>query len=180
MPDHCWSWIIPFQGDQCSIGIVLDAKKHSKAELTEDLIREKLSCHPKFDEILENAEATRPVQMASNYSEKCSEITGPRWLLLGDAAGFLDPVFSSGVHIALKSADLASEVIINAAKYDRILTDTELGQNYANELFKGMQRFRSLLNLFYDTDFISSMQKVLHRPNTLKAFTVSHWWRHVE
>ena len=171
LPDHCWSWIIPFKGNECSVGIVLDAKKHSKAEFTEDLIREKLSCHPKFNEILENAESIRPVQMASNYSERCSELTGPRWLLLGDAAGFLDPVFSSGVHIALKSADIASEVLTDAVKTNRLITETELGQNYANDLFKGMIRFRSLLRLFYHTDFVSSMQKVLHRPNTLRAFT---------
>ena len=171
LPDHCWSWIIPFKGNECSVGIVVDAKKYSKADYNEELIREKLSCHPKFNDILENAESTRPVQMASNYSEKCSELTGPRWLLLGDAAGFLDPVFSSGVHIALKSADIASEVLAEAIKNDSLLTETELGRSYANELFKGMQRFRSLLKLFYDTDFVASMQKVLQRPNTLRAFT---------
>jgi len=173
LPDHCWSWLIPFKGEITSVGVVIDANKNKDAALSEDFIRQLFSAHPKLVHLMSGAKCIRPIQSVTNYSEKCTDFMGPRWLLLGDAAGFLDPVFSSGVHVALKSAELASLAVVEALKQDLPFNEVQAGISYPGELTKGIERFRSLLRLFYETDFVPAMEKVKKRPHTLQAFTAA-------
>ena len=172
LPNKSWSWIIPFKNKTSSIGIVLDAKSHIKSDLlNEKFIRQMLSSHKKLNEYILNAKALYQVRVASNYSETCETFHGSRWILIGDAAVFLDPVFSTGVHCALKSADLACEVIMSALKFKKPFNELEETRIYEDNMRKGIQRFEGLLELFYNTKFTESMKKVGQRPELLKAFT---------
>ena len=162
--------MIPFQGDVTSVGIVINAQTHKKEDLSESFIRETFESHSLLKKRVEGAEALFPARVTSNYSEFCGELIAPKWLLIGDAASFLDPVFSRGVHVAFQSADFAHDVILEAIDTNSPLNETPKGLEYAKNVNKGVNRFRSLLRLFYNTDFVDSMIKTKKRPNTLQAF----------
>lgn len=153
------------------MGVVVDALTHKGRVYDENFLLERLNTHPKLKKDMANAKMLRPVQTASNYSEKCSQMVGPRWILVGDAATFLDPVFSTGVHVSLKSSEFAHEVLSEALAKNCLITETEKGPGYGAKVTLGVKRLRSLLRLFYDTDFVPSMRKTQKRKHTMAAFT---------
>lgn len=171
LPDNSWSWHIPFKGDITSIGVVMNPETYKKHKDSPDMVRELLNCHPKFDEIMDEAEATRKQQVVSNYSYGSDSKIGERWIMVGDAATFLDPVFSSGVHLSLTTAKLASEVILEAFKENSNLNSTSSGKDYESTIKLGVDRFQSLLLIFYRTDFIRHMSKVVQSDHLYKSFT---------
>lgn len=171
LPNKVWSWMIPFVGPVTSAGVVVDAMTYKGTNFDEGFIRECMSAHPKLHAMMKDAKMLRPTQTASNYSEKCSQMTGPRWILVGDAATFLDPVFSTGVHVAFQSADFASDILLKSLKENKLITETSLGQTYQERVTLGVTRLRSLLRLFYDTDFFPSMRKGMERKNIMQSFT---------
>ena len=91
--------------------------------------------------------------------------------MVGDAATFLDPIFSSGVHVAVSTARMASLAIGDALKADCLLTDRGLKENYESAVRIGTDRFRSLIKLFYDTNFVSQMKKTFSLKHMRAAFT---------
>lgn len=109
-PEHCnvWYWTIPFAGGRCSLGVVaetdfLDRYKGSDTERLQALINEE----PSLSRLLENATWDTPARHIVGYSANVNSLWGKNYALLGNAGEFLDPVFSSGVTIAFKSASLA-------------------------------------------------------------------------
>ena len=78
-------------------------------------------------------------------------MSGEGWVLVGDAYGFIDPIYSSGVFLALKSGELAAEAICEGlAKGD--VSGEQLGA-YGEEFVRGMEAFRKLIYAFYNKDF---------------------------
>lgn len=114
-PEHIdvWYWTIPFSNGCCSLGVVAEPSFFERYE-GDDL--QKLQAivgeDPNLTRLLANAEwAVLPVRRITGYSANVSSLWGPGYALLGNAGEFLDPVFSSGVTIAFKSAQLASECL---------------------------------------------------------------------
>ncbi len=171
LPDQSWSWHIPFQGDVTSVGVVCSPDTYKSLSREKDIIGHLLNCHPKFVEMMADSEPLREPQLVSNYSYASDKKIGPRWVMIGDAATFLDPVFSSGVHISLRSAELAAEVLSQALPTNQSLTETVLGQSYEATLKVGVDRFQSLLLLFYKTAFYKDMSKTLKMDVIYKSFT---------
>lgn len=172
LPDHSWSWTIPFLDGRTSVGVVCNSKHYKEYPNRLDYIRDRLSVHPLLVENMEMAEMLLEPGHQGNYSHTCATYLGRSWLLLGDAAAFLDPIFSSGVHISLTSAKLAARAIdaaLSGACPD--LRETAEGQRYEPELRKGTHRFRTMLNMFYTTEYVAQMKKALQRKEISKAFT---------
>jgi len=96
---------------------------------------------------------------------------GDRWMLIGDAAAFLDPIFSSGVHVSVTSAKLAFQVLDKCLKTGASIKESGLGAGYQHDLNLGIQRFHNLISMFYTTNFVAAMKKTISRPNTYAAFT---------
>ena len=169
LPEGSWSWHIPLLGETTSVGIVCHSDIFRKNKDNENFIEESLQCHPSFKSMMKKAERVRPIEVASNYSFANKEMMGARWLSVGDAASFLDPVFSSGVHIALQSANLASDCILQAFQKSQNLKSYK--ESYESQLRLGIQRFENLLQIFYRTDFTDNCRKLEKRPQAYQAMT---------
>lgn len=115
-PDGWW-WLIPFSDGSVSVGIVMpSARFKTRKGSVQDLFEESVETTPEVKDLLEGARRTTEVHAIGDYSYKTSTIAGDGFCLIGDAACFLDPVFSTGVLLAMQSAELAAETV------DRALT----------------------------------------------------------
>jgi flavin-dependent dehydrogenase len=110
--EHGWMWMIPLPGGVMSVGAVCwpDYLKQRKGRTLEFLM-ETLKCNPALWRRMERAELIgNEVRVTGNYSYDSRQIGGPGWVLIGDAFAFLDPVFSTGVFLAMSTAEAAARV----------------------------------------------------------------------
>jgi flavin-dependent dehydrogenase len=110
--DHGWFWFIPLSNGNTSIGAVtwpyyLKTRKKPLAEFLMDTI----ALCPKLKQQLEGAQIVSEVEATGNYSYTCDHTHGANYLLLGDAYAFIDPVFSSGVMLAMNSAFVGADTV---------------------------------------------------------------------
>jgi FADH2-dependent halogenase len=104
-----WFWMIPLSGNTTSIGVVMDAEKFRTMKMSpEAALAHCIAEQPVVNEWMEKARRVTDVYATGDFSYRNKQLTGDRWLLAGDAAGFIDPVFSSGVHLALFSGEQAA------------------------------------------------------------------------
>jgi flavin-dependent dehydrogenase len=171
LPNQSWSWIIPFKGERTSVGVVCNAKYFQAGADLGDYMMSALKTSSHFSNEMKNAERVQEIQVISNFSHRCETFAGDRWILIGDAAVFLDPIFSSGVHVACTSAKLASESIDQCLKNGKLLTSDGLNRKYFETMNKGVDRFHNLISMFYNTNFVESMKKTLTREQTRMAYT---------
>jgi flavin-dependent dehydrogenase len=110
--DHGWFWFIPLADGTTSIGAVCPPEfmKARKTDVTSFLASLIAQC-PALAERLADAQMTGPATATGNYSYRAGQMSGKKFLLLGDAYAFIDPVFSTGVFIAMKSAFLGADVV---------------------------------------------------------------------
>ncbi|OOF71351.1 NAD(P)/FAD-dependent oxidoreductase [Rodentibacter caecimuris] len=144
-----WLWLIPFADNRCSIGVVgLPQTLEGESETV--LKKFALEC-PMLKRILANAnwENEFPYRNIQGYSANVKALHGHHFALLGNAAEFLDPVFSSGVTIALHSARLASRLV--ARQLTGQVVDWQ--QEFATPLMVGVNAFRTYVNGWYDYSF---------------------------
>jgi flavin-dependent dehydrogenase len=151
-PKHCdvWFWTIPFAGGRCSQGVVaetsfLDSYAGTPTERLRAIIAEEPSLHA----LLANANWDTPARQIVGYSANVDKLWGQGYALLGNAGEFLDPVFSSGVTIAFKSASLAA-----AALQRQFAGETVDWQaDYGVPLRKGVDTFRAFVESWYAGGF---------------------------
>lgn len=144
-----WLWTIPFADNRCSIGVV--GLPETLAGDSETVLKKfALEC-PMLKRILVNANWDNefPYRNIQGYSANVKALHGKHFALLGNAAEFLDPVFSSGVTIALHSARLASRLIPRQLKGEQVDWQTE----FAQPLMVGVNAFRTYVNGWYSTIF---------------------------
>lgn len=150
-PKHedVWFWLIPFAGGRCSLGVVgeshyFEGKDDLKACL-QDFINDTTDLGP----LLRNAVFDTPVQKLGGYACNVKSLWGKNFALLGNAGEFLDPVFSSGVTIAMKSASLAAPLVDRQLKGESVDWENE----YAIPLKRGVDTFRHYVSGWYDGRF---------------------------
>lgn len=145
-----WFWLLPFSNGRCSIGVVGEKKfiEISGASF-EEILKHHVYRAPMLKRILNNAVWDTPVRSISGYSKDVKQFYGSDWILLGNASEFLDPVFSSGVTIALVSAKMASECVIKILNGEKI----DLEKSYAKPLKLGIDCFRTYVNGWYSGKF---------------------------
>lgn len=147
-----WYWVIPFSDGGFSIGLVgLDETVRGTGDDAE--ARFQHFTRTLGWDWLESATELRPTQEIVGYAASVRELYGPHFALLGNAAEFIDPIFSSGVTIALKSAALAVDVLDRQLKGE----PADWEHDFAEELEVGVEAFRSCVNAWYD----GSLQRLI-------------------
>jgi flavin-dependent dehydrogenase len=115
-PDGWW-WLIPFSDGSVSVGIVMPSRRFKEREGTvERFFEESVSATPEVRDLLAGSKRTMDVQAIADYSYSTPRISGDGFCLVGDAACFLDPVFSTGVLLAMESAELAASAVDRALR----------------------------------------------------------------
>lgn len=158
-PEHrdVWYWTIPFSNGTCSLGVV--ARREFFTRYPEDVSARLMAIvgeEPGLASLLRDAELLQPAREIVGYSAKVKSLHGKGFALLGNAGEFLDPVFSSGVTIAMKSASLAAGLLDRHFRGEVIDWETD----YARPLQKGIDTFRTFVTGWYDLRF----QDVIFHP----------------
>lgn len=147
-----WFWFIPLANNRTSVGLVVPSEKVARggAKKLDAVFREAVEGSPEVHERLAGANAVTPLAATGDYSWRFSSFATPRILLTGDAAGFLDPVFSSGVTLALKSGMLAAKFLLKADADGRGLLPSEQAR-YTREIIRWMRQYAKIIRMFYTT-----------------------------
>jgi flavin-dependent dehydrogenase len=141
-----WVWHIPIYDGITSVGAVTEKSDFLKSgQDHETFFNELLQMTANTRHILNGAERVKPYYIEGDYSYKMSEFAGPGWLLVGDAARFVDPIFSSGVSVAMRSGQFASQAIERALLGD----ETEAFGEYQETVDRGVQIWYEWITLYY-------------------------------
>lgn len=145
-----WYWLIPFSNGRSSLGVVMPmdfiaTRSGSPLEILQELAIEE----PRLAQLLKESRFDTPANRIGGYSADVKNLYGEGFVLLGNAGEFLDPVFSSGVTIALKSASLAVPLV------DRHLRGLSVDwqADYEQTLRNGINVFRAYVDAWYDGRF---------------------------
>ncbi len=148
-----WFWYIPLENDITSVGIVADPEyllKNRGQDLAKIFQEEIDKCEPCRKRVAEG-ERVDKIYSILDYSYRSKQNAGNGFILIGDAYGFLDPIYSSGVLLALKMAELAADAIHDAFNHDDF-SAARLGQ-YQAKLDRGIESMRKLVYAFYNEGF---------------------------
>ena len=183
-----WFWLIPLTDTRTSVGVVMDTKTFRGEKLAPETALEKfLAEQPLMRERMKNAVRVSPVYSAGDYSYRNRQLTGHRWLMVGDAAGFIDPVFSSGVFLAImsaeKAADTLDEVLHDESKRARAFKQYSKMVNRIMDIYLTFvtawyQRGKEFLEVFLnptETMQIAAAVNAVLAGNAGKSFAVK--WR---
>jgi flavin-dependent dehydrogenase len=146
-----WFWYIPLQDDVVSVGVVAPIEHLFKNRATKDPERiyfEEVARCPGVQPRIAAAERCGPFRIAKEYSYRSQRIAGDGWVLVGDAFGFLDPLYSSGMLLALASGAMAADAIADAIAAGDT-SAAPLGA-WGPTYIAGMERVRKLVCGFYD------------------------------
>jgi flavin-dependent dehydrogenase len=145
--DHGWMWMIPLPDGVMSIGAVCRPEylKQRKGRTVEFLM-DTLNQSPGLRRRIERAELIGEVRVTGNYSYDSARMGGPGWVLVGDAFAFLDPVFSSGVYLAMSGAEQAAAVVDTALREPR--REEALLRKLEKRQRAGMARFSFFIYRF--------------------------------
>lgn len=148
-----WFWFIPLPDDVTSVGVVgppgyLMTGRGGDPGRTLD---EEIAATPGAARRLQGAERVDRIRVCSDFTWRARQIAGDGWVLIGDAFAFLDPVYSSGVMLALKSGELAADAIHDALEAGDVST-ARLG-TFGPQFLHGVSMMRNLVYAFYDRKF---------------------------
>ena len=153
-----WFWYIPFTDGTTSVGCVLHARTVRGREGNLETLYDSLIARCRgLADALDGAPRTTPVRSAANFSYYTDPAIGDRFVCVGDAIAFLDPIFSSGVYIATQSAELASAEILAAFRENRF--HARRFRAYERTIQKGMRPFQRFIQYFYDPAFMEMFLK---------------------
>ena len=155
---HVWYWTIPFSNGRCSLGVVAKREYLEQFQGTEtERLKAIVGEDPSLSNLLKNAVWDTPARGITGYAANVKSLWGNGFALLGNAGEFLDPVFSSGVTIAVKSASMAAKCIGRAFAGETVDWERE----YAVPLKAGVDTFRTFVESWYAGGF----QDIIFHPN---------------
>ncbi|QXI28983.1 NAD(P)/FAD-dependent oxidoreductase [Pseudomonas vanderleydeniana] len=154
-----WFWTIPFSNGRCSLGVVADASHFAgRGDDLDACLKGFVAETPSLQRVLENAEWDTPARAIGGYSANVKSLHGPGYALLGNAAEFLDPVFSSGVTIAMRSASMAAGLLHRQLQGESV----DWQCDFAEPLKRGVDTFRCYVEGWYAGTF----QDVIYHPGS--------------
>lgn len=138
--EHGWCWFIPLPDGLMSIGCVCrpDYLKQRRGR-TDEFLMDTLRSIPAAWARMAHAEPTSSMRVTGNYSYACRAMSGPRWIMAGDAYAFVDPIFSSGVFLAMHSARHAAGVVDGALREPA--RERALQRTFARRIGRGLNVF---------------------------------------
>ncbi len=155
--DDVWYWLIPFSEGRCSLGVVAERDFLAGYEgTTTDRLRAVIEEQPALRALLSQARWDMPARQIVGYASDVESLWGKGYALLGNAGEFLDPIFSSGVTIAFKSAALAAAVTPRYLRGETVDWERE----FAAPLKRGVDTFRAFVESWYRGGF----QRIIFHP----------------
>jgi flavin-dependent dehydrogenase len=151
--DNGWFWDIPLHTGWMSVGTVVDyrlGQEAIRAVGPERFLRDEIARTTHTNRMLRNATMVSAPVILRDWSYLSTEVAGDGWVLAGDAACFIDPLFSSGVHLALSAGTLAT-ALVNTALRDPAL-GAEARPVYQQLYYQQYSHFRELAKLFYSSN----------------------------
>lgn len=145
---NSWVWQIPITDTITSVGVVTQKKNFAKSkESREQFFWEAVASRPELHDAVRAARQLRPFTDEGDYSYAMQQITGDRWLMVGDAGRFVDPIFSTGVSIALNSARFATKDILAALAKDDLRRESFA--EYEATLRRGTRNWYNFISVYY-------------------------------
>ncbi|HEV8269045.1 MAG TPA: NAD(P)/FAD-dependent oxidoreductase [Thermoanaerobaculia bacterium] len=166
-PDGWW-WFIPFSDGSVSVGIVMPSQRYkTRTGSVEELYNESIEKTPEVKALLDGARRTTEVHALGDYSYKTSVFSGDGFCLVGDAACFLDPVFSTGVLLAMTSAEMAANVVDKSLTAKGRVDHADFAE-YERVFRRAVARFARFVHGFYrpsmlETFYTPSPNKMIER-----------------
>jgi flavin-dependent dehydrogenase len=160
-----WMWLIPFAQGGASVGAVMHqawyrGRKQAGAD-RETIWAEVLEMVPAVSRRLLGAERTRPIEATSDFQYRTRELAGDGWVVVGDAGAFLDPVFSSGVHLAVTGARAAAHAAVRSLAQDRLPAGGDFAR-YVRRSRSVLQTYSKFIYAWYDPDFRAVFMRPPH------------------
>jgi flavin-dependent dehydrogenase len=151
--DRSWFWYIPLPDDLVSVGVVgpVDHLLKGRGSDPGAVFREEIDRCPALQARIRDAEQVADVRVMRDFSYISHRIAGDGWVMAGDAFGFLDPIYSTGVFLALKSGEFAADAV-NDAFAHRDFSAARLGRHGA-QYVAAMESLRKLVYAYYDESF---------------------------
>jgi halogenation protein CepH len=145
-----WFWYIPLHDGTMSVGAVVDAKRWAKptAADAEGVYRDLIARCPAIGDRLRAATLVSPIRVIRDYSYTSTRFAGPGYLMAGDAACFIDPVFSTGVHLACLAAFLGARAIDGVLRAEA--DEATALRAYEDTYRAAFERYLRFLYFFYD------------------------------
>jgi FADH2 O2-dependent halogenase len=145
---NTWVWQIPITDDITSIGVVTQKANFAASKRErEDFFWESLGSRPRIAEAVRKSERLREYKAEGDYSYAMSQICGDRFVLLGDAARFVDPIFSTGVSIALNSSRFAHKDILGALERNDFSRASF--KTFEDTITRGTKNWYDFISVYY-------------------------------
>ncbi|PJK08026.1 hydroxylase [Lysobacteraceae bacterium NML120232] len=145
--EHGWAWMIPLRDGSMSVGAVCwpEYLKTRRGD-TESFLMQTLASVPEIAQRMQGAKRIAPVHVTGNYAYECTRMHGRHWSMLGDAYAFVDPMFSSGVYLAMHSAEQGALMV------DKILQnpahEAKLQRKFQRDFEAGLDEFKWFIYRF--------------------------------
>ena len=148
-----WFWIIPISAEKTSVGCVMDGEEYTAMKAKpEAVFQHWVQSSPVMRQRMKSAELVGPIHTTSDFSYKNTRFVGERLLRVGDAAGFMDPIFSAGVYLAMFSGRLGARAVLDALeKPGRTMG---ILRNYEKRVLRAMETYWEMVEHFYTTPFM--------------------------
>jgi FADH2-dependent halogenase len=151
--ENKWFWLIPVSAEKTSVGLVIDRDEYQSLRGTPaEIFKHWLTQTPPLQERMKEAELVGEMQTTGDFSYRNRRFVGHRLIRVGDAAGFMDPIFSAGVYLAMWSGRLAARSIAAA------LADGDDGRGrfraYEKRVRHGMLFYWQMVERFYTKPFM--------------------------
>lgn len=148
--DFGWFWMIPLDAEKTSIGLVQTLDHFKSTGLTPgECFEHVVSTSTELQRRMAGAERVNEYHFAGDYTYRHLQNAGPRWLLIGDAAGFIDPIFSSGVMLAIRSGHAAAKEVAAADAKGGPLS-ARAQKRYTKRVGEMCQVFLNMIRMFYN------------------------------
>ncbi|HVT16872.1 MAG TPA: NAD(P)/FAD-dependent oxidoreductase [Thermoanaerobaculia bacterium] len=148
-----WFWYIPLPDDRVSVGVVgaVDYLISGRAGSLQEIFEQEVARCPPLQPRLAGARRVMEFLATRDFSYRSRQIAGDGWVLVGDAFGFLDPIYSSGVLLAFSSGEFAADAILEGLAAGDV-SASRLG-SFGPRFAAGMDAMRRLVYTFYDPNF---------------------------
>lgn len=147
-----WFWVIPFSDGRTSVGVVAEGQRIGEQGVDpETALGRAIARCPAAFRLMQQAERVSPVYSASDWTYNSRRIAGDGYLLVGDAAAFIDPVFSTGVLLAMSSAEMAAGILDEGLRKGAIPTGLLI--DYERRVTRHVRGYRRMVDAFYSQAF---------------------------
>ncbi len=148
---NAWFWLIPISAEVMSVGLVVDREHFVGCGLQpEELLKQTIAATPFVAERMRAAQRVTEIYARKDFSYRMRNIVGENFALIGDAAGFLDPIFSTGVFIAMKSADVVADAVDEKLRTGSM----RLLLRYEHDLTGALGKYFRFISQFYRREFL--------------------------